>query len=147
MGFPTDAAVTTAAFIKSRWGIAQALHMARDEMATIRSDMWDAEIWGTANESPFPHPRPKLRFLFGQNDHWVADETRDDLIRTRASVRDYDEKTGSDIEKTEQWKPIMEVDEEEGWPHGFCIKHSVPVATRVKLYVEDIVKSDLDRGL
>ena len=91
--------------------------MARDEMVTIRSDVWDTEVWGAAHQSPSPHPRPKLRFLFGQNDHWVADETRDDLIRARAFGEDYD---GSGIKKIEHWKPRMEVDEE-GWPHGFCI--------------------------
>jgi hypothetical protein len=43
----------------------------------------------------------------------------------------------------EDWKPKMEVDEEEGWPHGFCIKHSVPLADRVSGYIEDIVERDL----
>ena len=93
--------------------------MARDEMVTIRSDVWDTEIWGAAHQSPSPHPRPKLRFLFGQNDHWVADETRDDLIRARAFGEDHDGSGGNGIKKTEHWKPRMEVDE--GWPHGFCI--------------------------
>lgn len=43
----------------------------------------------------------------------MADETRDDLIKARGQ-------NGKD----EHWKPKMEVDEEEGWPHGFCISKS-----------------------
>lgn len=44
----------------------------------------------------------------------------------------------------EPWKPKMEIDETHGWPHGFCIKHSIPVAERVCGYVEDIVQRDLE---
>ena len=94
--------------------------MARDEMVTIRSDVWDTEVWGAAHQSPSSHPGPKLRFLFSQNDHWVADETMDDLIRVRTIGNDHDGSGGSGIKRTEHWKPRMEVDEE-GWPHGFCI--------------------------
>lgn len=117
--------------------------MARDEMAQITSDAWDAEIWGAAHPSPHPHPRPTLRFLFAKEDHWVADETRDDLIRARGSHANsaYDGDEGDE----EEWKPVMEIDEEEGWPHGFCIKHSVPVAERVHRYVLDIVAKDNGR--
>jgi hypothetical protein len=42
----------------------------------------------------------------------------------------------------EKWKPKMEVDEQ-GWPHAFCIKHSIPVAERVTGYIEDIVEQDM----
>ncbi|ORY17625.1 hypothetical protein BCR34DRAFT_446546, partial [Clohesyomyces aquaticus] len=133
MSFPGDAARVTGAFVKSSWGVRQALHMARDEMLTITSDKWDAEIWGAAHPTEHPHPRPVLRFLFAKEDHWVADETRDDLMRARGKVDD-----------DEHWKPVMEVDEEEGWPHGFCIKHSIPVAERVKDYIEDVIRKDIE---
>ncbi|KNG52566.1 hypothetical protein TW65_00170 [Stemphylium lycopersici] len=146
MGFPADAANTTASFIKSPHGIQQALHMARDEMFQIDTDIWDEEIWGaSASEPPtkHPHPRPILRFLFARNDHWVADATRDTLIHTRGRFN-----TGS-IEEAdgmgESWKPIMEIDNQEGWPHGFCIKHGVAVAERVAGYVRDIVTQDMKR--
>ncbi|KAF2868306.1 hypothetical protein BDV95DRAFT_500445 [Massariosphaeria phaeospora] len=135
MSFPADAARVTAAFLKSRHGVRQALHMAGDEMRMITSDRWDAEIWGAAHPSAHLHPRPKLRFLFGGEDHWVANETRDDLIKAR----------GMNDTANEAWKPIMEVDEEHGWPHGFCIRHSVPVAERVSTYIEDIVRHDMQR--
>lgn len=87
--------------------------MARDEMLSITTDAWDDEIWGAAHPSPSDSPRAQLRFLFGKEDHWVANETRDDLIRTRAS-------NGND--EGDSWKPKMEVDEEHGWPHAFCIR-------------------------
>lgn len=44
----------------------------------------------------------------------------------------------------EAWKPVMEVDEVEGWRHDFCIRQSIPVAERASQYIEDIVQKDLD---
>jgi hypothetical protein len=146
MSFPADASHTTASFIKSPHGIQQALHMARDEMFQIDTDIWDEDVWGAAAGAPasqHPHPRPIIRFLFAKKDHWVADETRDALIKARGRVA-----TG-DVEEVEglgeNWKPIMEVDEREGWPHGFCITHGVPVAERVARYVREIVRQDVGR--
>ncbi|TKA44528.1 hypothetical protein B0A49_12650, partial [Cryomyces minteri] len=115
--FPHDAAATTAAFIKSKWGIRQALHMAKDEIATITEDRWDDELWGAAVASS--SPKTKLFFYFGENDHWVADRTRDELIAARA----YQTTRG------EEWRPKMEIDQN-NIPHGFCIKHSVPTAEK-----------------
>ena len=147
MDFPSDAAQTTAAFVKSPHGIHQALHMARDEMFQIDTDIWDEEIWGAAASEPatkHPHPRPILRFLFAREDHWVADATRDALIHSRGR---FSREDGVDeIEgQGENWKPIMEIDEREGWPHGFCIRHGVPVAERVAGYVKTIVAQDMAR--
>jgi hypothetical protein len=146
MGFPEDAAHTTASFIKSPHGVAQALTMARDEMFQIDTDIWDEDVWGAGAEAPkseHPHPRPIMRFLFAKKDHWVADETRDALIRTRGrfSRGDVEEVDGMG----ENWKPVMEVDDRENWPHGFCIRHGVPVAERVAGYVRAIVAQDAQR--
>ncbi|KAI4645316.1 uncharacterized protein J4E79_010853 [Alternaria viburni] len=147
MDFPTDAAQTTAAFVKSPHGIHEALHMARDEMFQIDTDIWDEEIWGAAASEPatkHPHPRPILRFLFARKDHWVADATRDALIHTRGRFS-----RGDGVEEVEgqgeNWKPVMEIDEREGWPHGFCIRHGVPVAEKVAGYVRAIVAQDMAR--
>lgn len=146
MGFPDDAAHTTASFVKSPHGVQQALHMARDEMFQIDTDIWDEDVWGAAAEAPasqHPHPRPVLRFLFAKKDHWVADETRDALIRTRGRYSRWDVQEVEGM--GEDWKPAMEVDETEAWPHGFCIKHGVPVAERVAGYVRGIVTQDAPR--
>lgn len=153
MNFPTDAAHVTASFVKSRHGVHQALHMAHDEMHTITANSWDDEIWGAAQDRKDGGERPVLRFLFAKKDHWyvpftcplcsaarcsvgtdnryrVADETRDELMRIRGRLeRDGDE----------AWKPIMEVDDEYGWPHGFCIRHSGQVASKVAGYITDII--------
>ena len=146
-GFPSDASHTTASFLKSPFGVQQALHMARDEMFQIDTDIWDEDVWGAAASEPaskHPHPRPILRFLFAKKDHWVANETRDALIRTRGRYS-----TGNEVQEVEgmgeDWKPVMEIDEREGWPHGFCIAHGVPVAERVAGYVRAIVAKDEGR--
>ncbi|KAF2730324.1 hypothetical protein EJ04DRAFT_515324 [Polyplosphaeria fusca] len=130
--FPRDAAHVTASFVASPQGVRQALYMAHDEMLTITTDKWDDEIWGAAHATKHPHARPALRFLFAKSDHWVANETRNELIRARGRGLD-----------GEEWKPKMEVDETGEWPHGFCIRHGVPVAERVKDYVEEIVEGDV----
>ena len=97
-------------------------HMARDEMAQITADRWDAEIWGAATatatsisdtSSSKPKPKPKLVFYFGQDDHWVADRYRDELISTRGQT-----------EAGESWKPKMLVDES-GVPHAFCVREYI----------------------
>ena len=140
MGFPDDAAHTTASFIKSPHGVQQALHMARDEMFQIDTDFWDDEIWGAAHPSELKHERAQLRFLFAKKDHWVADETRDKLIQTRGRQAAYSVQEVGGMD--ENWKPIMEIDEREGFPHGFCLRHGVPVAEKAAQYVADIVAND-----
>jgi pimeloyl-ACP methyl ester carboxylesterase len=134
---PDDASEVTTKFLRSRKGIEQALYMAADEMRTITEDKWDSDIWGVEHDEKeksngiVVHKKiPKLIFYFGQNDHWVADHTRDALIKARGAMDGED--NGS--------KPKMVLDES-GIPHGFCIKHSEPVAGKVAGWVEDIIKS------
>jgi len=106
-------------------------------MFQIDTDIWDDEIWGAPPDAPptlHPHARPTLRFLFARQDHWVADATRDALVLGRGRPEGA---AGDD-----DWKPVMEVDEREGWPHGFCIRHGVPVAERAVAFVRDIVARD-----
>ncbi len=66
----------------------------------------------------------KLRFLFGTDDHWVANHTRDALISARGSGRH------ANVE--------MVVDET-GIPHGFCIRHSEQVAEKVAPWIKEMV--------
>lgn len=82
-------------------------------MREITEDAWDEEIWGASVQGS-TSTRAKLVFYFGQSDHWVADRTRDDLIRARAFKAD----------QSHEWKPRMIIDED-GIPHGFCISRSL----------------------
>jgi len=126
---PDDAAEVTTRFLRSRMGIWQALHMAKDEMEQITEDRWDKDIWGAENEdADHKFEVPKLIFYFGQNDHWVADHTRDQLIASR----------GRGDGETKSSKPIMLIDEN-GVDHGFCIRHSESVAEKVKVWIEDLM--------
>ena len=110
-------------------------------MKLITADSWDAEVWGAATPSPTGTPRPKLCFLFSENDHWVANETRDSLIARRGALDSRSSRIPSDSTKGENgdmdtrpvhdaaaesrgadsWKPLMEIDES-GFEHAFCIR-------------------------
>lgn len=125
-GMPEAGANVTAQFLQSKYGVWQALHMAKDELAQLTHDKWSDEFWGTsstisgavdksANEnvsSSISHTQ--LYFYWGSNDHWIAQNTRDRIIQTRAKVegRAGDER-----------KPTMEVDSN-GIGHAFCLSES-----------------------
>jgi hypothetical protein len=81
--------------------------MAADEMCTITSDKWNDDVWGAASAR---EPIAKLFFYFGRNDHWVADQTRDDIVAVRGR-------------KDGVMGPTMVVCEE-GLPHAFCLSKS-----------------------
>lgn len=106
--FPDDAAGTVRAYLQSAMGVRETLHMARDEMNEITADKWDDDVWGSATS--LKKERTKLYFYFGEDDHWVANRTRQDLLATRACP------AGSE----EYWRPQMDIDQD-GTPHGFCI--------------------------
>ncbi|THV98416.1 hypothetical protein D6D26_06367 [Aureobasidium pullulans] len=128
-GFPSPAAETTTAFLKSPGGVRQALSLAGHEMRTITADAWDDELWGVSQAQDSSDNKTKLFFYFGTNDHWVADETRDELIAARAAIgTPGDEK-----------KPTMEIDTY-GTPHGFCIKHNDLVAKKVEQYIDELMR-------
>ena len=86
--------------------------MATDEMREIAEDKWDQSVWGAA-QHPSGKAPPKLYFFFGDNDHWVANHIRDELISAR----------GYQGDAAESWKPKMVIDHE-GIPHSFCISQS-----------------------
>ncbi|KAF4547956.1 Lipid-droplet associated hydrolase-like protein [Elsinoe fawcettii] len=88
-GHPPNAALTTYSFLESRNGVRQALYLARHEMVEISTDKWSDEIWGAVAS---PGIKTKLFFYFAENDHWVANETRDQIIAARA----YSGKTGEE---------------------------------------------------
>ncbi|KAI5194155.1 hypothetical protein E4T38_09688 [Aureobasidium subglaciale] len=129
-GFPAPAAEPTTAFIKSPNGVRQALYLAGHEMLTITTDIWDDELWGISEAQNSSSDTTKLCFYFGTDDHWVADEARDELIAARAASS----------EAGDQDKPTMEIDTH-GIPHGFCIKHNDLIAERVDKYIEELMQT------
>ncbi|RMY08905.1 hypothetical protein D0868_04539 [Hortaea werneckii] len=156
-GMPNNMAAVTAAFLCSENGIRQALHMARDEMHEITHDKFPDDVWGTsgtegdegkvlqskatavvnkqAAASRGSHMRrqtAKLYFYWGKNDHWVADNTRDAILATRAQK-------ATDNHTLEKTKPVMEIDKHD-IPHGFCLDtvHSDLVAQKVANWIEEI---------
>jgi hypothetical protein len=84
-------------------------YMGCDEMREITTDKWDSEVWGAVHPSPTTVARARLFFYFGEDDHWVADHTRDDLMRMRGQGNSEDD-----------WRPWMEIDQQE-IPHAFCL--------------------------
>ncbi|RDW60095.1 hypothetical protein BP5796_11701 [Coleophoma crateriformis] len=128
---PEEAAEVTTNFLTSRMGIYQALYLAKYEMAEITEDRWDDDIWGIEQPvSGLGSSTPKLVFYFGENDHWVASHTRDELIAARACRTDQGNSS----------KPIMLIDKD-GIDHGFCIKNSETVAEKVTVWVDDILQA------
>lgn len=99
-------------------------------MKMITEDRWDEDVWGIEHEDEDEDRLdiPKLIFYFGQNDHWVAEHTRDALIAARGRKPD-----------SKSSKPIMLIDEN-GVDHGFCIRHSESIAEKVAMWIEDIIK-------
>lgn len=95
--------------------------MARDEMREITTDRWNTDIWGSEKTGG-----SQLLFYFGRGDTWVADTTRDAIIKARGRGRG------------EDWKPKMVVCES-GMPHGFCIEHGEEMAEEVAAWVGGIL--------
>lgn len=83
--------------------------MGADEMCTITTDKWSDDVWGvsTAKEGSLPQEQllTQLFFYFGRNDHWVAEQTREEIIAGRGAVQN---------------GPRMIVCEE-SLPHAFCL--------------------------
>nr|OQO19327.1 hypothetical protein B0A51_11751 [Rachicladosporium sp. CCFEE 5018] len=124
---PQHPARVTASFLQSKWGVLQALHMAKDEIANLTHDTWSDELWGgparplavTAatiksqqSIDSSSNTGTKLHFYWGANDHWVAKTTRDRLFATRARVAD----TPDEVKR-----PTMHVDTN-SIGHAFCLQ-------------------------
>ncbi|KAL2754128.1 hypothetical protein ACRALDRAFT_1070005 [Sodiomyces alcalophilus JCM 7366] len=143
MGFsPRAARVTVDDFLKSRGGVWQALHLGRDEMRVIAEEKWDEALWDVvpppvgspslffpSSSSSSDSPRrasPKFFFLFGHNDHWVADDSRDRFIRAREK-------------HVQNGAARVEIDRT-GLPHAFCTtaKNSEAVASRTAEWLREI---------
>jgi hypothetical protein len=135
-GMPLAGAAVTARFLQSKHGVQQALHMAKDELAELTHDQWSDEFWGISTpedassttlkkaaggiSEPARSQQPgnstdnshtQLQFYWGSNDHWIAQDTRDKIIATRARTEG---KNG------DERKPVMEIDGH-GIGHAFCL--------------------------
>ena len=82
-------------------------------MRDITTDKWNDEVWGISNPE-FPSKQPaKLVFYFGRNDHWVAEQTRDDIIRIRGIQP-------AQLDENKRRGPKMMVCDDQVL-HGFCV--------------------------
>ncbi|KKK25453.1 hypothetical protein ARAM_006343 [Aspergillus rambellii] len=117
---PEEAVTATASFLKSKYGVREALHMAADEMRTITSDKWSDDVWGV---STVKEPMTRLFFYFGRNDHWVAERTKEEILELRGRTQ-----TG----------PKMVVCED-SLPHAFCLRHSDIMSRKVADMITAIV--------
>jgi hypothetical protein len=103
--------------------------MAKDELAQLTHDKWSDEFWGTsstisgavgksaaenAKSATLPPSHTQLFFYWGSNDHWIAQDTRDRIIQTRAKVEG---------QPGDERKPTMEIDSN-GIGHAFCLSES-----------------------
>ncbi|KAF2719611.1 hypothetical protein K431DRAFT_228196 [Polychaeton citri CBS 116435] len=137
---PMEDAKITASFLKSDLGVYQALVMAKHEMAEICEDKFTDEVWGKqevkatqerltkeANDASSYHKHPHLHFYWGSNDHWVATETRDKLLETRAA---HSASEGNNY-------VTMEIDIHKV-PHSFCMQHSNIIADKVAQFIKQL---------
>jgi hypothetical protein len=68
-------------------------------------------------------------FYFAKTDHWVADQTREELLRLRGRLAGREEDS----------RPKMVIDEEDGLVHGWCIGQSKQVAGKVGKWIGEIL--------
>ncbi|RDW74310.1 bifunctional triacylglycerol lipase/ester hydrolase [Aspergillus mulundensis] len=129
---PESAVELTTKFLKSKHGVRQALHMAADEMRNITSDQWSDDVWGVSRSTPTAgeksQPLSRLYFYFGRNDHWVAEQTREEILAARGGLH---AETGHG--------PKMIVCEE-SVPHAFCLRHNETMANKVADMVQEIIE-------
>jgi pimeloyl-ACP methyl ester carboxylesterase len=134
---------TTMAFLTSRSGVRQALTMAAAELKEIRADQWGEEVWGAAVDeeegdttrvikaSGSTRRSPRLYLWFAKEDHWVADITREEILRSK--VRAEGENGG-------RTRPTIVIDETAGLVHAWCLEQSDMVAERVGEWLEEILE-------
>ncbi|QIW98462.1 hypothetical protein AMS68_003980 [Peltaster fructicola] len=137
---PYHSALVTASFLKKGGGVRQGLHMARDELAQVREDVWSDALWGVQSPSLSTKEAKtlakdivgspvKLYFYWGSNDHWVANATRDAVIARRAQTAAADDRG----------KPVMHIDSH-GLPHAFALhdRDARLVADKVAGWIEEL---------
>lgn len=151
---------TTLAFLRSRNGVRQALEMAKCELREIRGESWGGEVWGaTAVAEVDGHGdgvgqvvrTPRLYFWFAKQDHWVADVTREEILRRRGGRRtgflygDGQGKLGpgdglqsEEYHRVRNRAPKILIDETERLVHAWCLTQSELVTRRVGGWLEEL---------
>lgn len=129
--------------------------MAADEMRLIRQDRWDAALWGSVATSSPDMDQTQLFFLFGTDDHWVSDEARDKLIKTRELQR---VAAWGEAVAVAKRSAFAEIDDT-GIPHAFplrnefasfkncsmligCVGHGDQVSARTAQYIIEALSGD-----
>jgi hypothetical protein len=128
---------TTVEFLRSRLGVRQALEMARLELREIRDDKWGEEVWGaTASGGDGGDDdegdavcevgkNPRLYFWFAKQDHWVADVTREEILRGRGKtgfVESEDDLQSENYHSARTRTPRIRIDETGGLVHAWCLE-------------------------
>ncbi|KAM3448335.1 hypothetical protein MY3296_007869 [Beauveria thailandica] len=80
LGFSAAAAATLAAWLKSRDGLWQAIHLGRSELKLVGKDKWHDTFWDAVTTPGSGGVAPKFFFFYGKHDHWVDDSLRDEFI-------------------------------------------------------------------
>ncbi|KAK8149083.1 hypothetical protein G3M48_008238 [Beauveria asiatica] len=109
LGFSAAAAATLAAWLKSRDGLWQAIHLGRSELKLVGKDKWHDTFWDAVTTPGSGGVAPKFFFFYGKHDHWVDDSLRDEFI---ARHRERGHSPG---------RPSLEVDTGD-ISHAFCTK-------------------------
>lgn len=144
---PTDTTDVAAQFLKSPHGIYSALHLTIDEMAMIKEDSWNHDIWGIApdehdDKTKTPqqhklHNAVPLCFYYGAQDVWVWNESRDRLIASRGRQQEQEQDEATDL----PWKPLMIIDDKD-IPHGFTVNHSQIIAEKTFDLIKQLIREN-----
>lgn len=144
MGMSDAALATTVSFLQTPGAVKQALFMARCEMLEIGPNQWTDDIWGTVDhgevsggtenvkdKSVTDWRAPKHHFLFAKEDHWVADVTRESIVKSLQA----------------RAKIIVDSDGSLGLVHAWCLKQSEMVAELVEAWLREIASESEKRSL
>lgn len=137
---------TTISLLQTSGAVRQALFMARYEMLEINENTWADEVWGAASsavdDGAVHHPMrstdaapvrgeethvlwkaPKHFFLFAKQDHWIADATRDSIVKAHEG----------------RARVVIDTDGEMSLVHAWCLDKNDTVAGIVVAWLSEIV--------
>lgn len=123
LGFSEGAAATLGAWLKSRDGVWQAIHLGRLELRHVGADRWEETFWDAADAADGQAAvAPKFFFFYGKHDHWVDNDLRDEFIARQKARGD------------PQGRPVLEVDEGD-IPHAFSVQEGMCHLDKLTNYI------------